>query len=151
MSSSIPPHRDAEHDSHNQAVRFSSVTQEIPPSEQNNSIHLVNIFTGKDQAAKLSDEQKKELRDISISLQQSRIQSSRLDQFVFDPVSLPPSRVRLCSDPQHPSRFLTCLLGPFWRILEPCPHYISIIAPKFSHVSWGLPDPANPRRLGFKG
>jgi hypothetical protein len=93
MTDTIPKH--ADNAERNPAVRFNSVTQEISPSEQSDSIHPAKITTGQDRDDQLSDAQKKDLRDISLSLQQSRIQSSRMDQFVFDPVSLPPSRVRL--------------------------------------------------------
>lgn len=41
---------------------------------------------------RLTDEQRKDIQEMSVSLEQSRLQSRRLDQFVFDPVSLPASR-----------------------------------------------------------
>ncbi|KAF2672469.1 Pkinase-domain-containing protein [Microthyrium microscopicum] len=77
------------------AVRFSSVTQEISPSDNttDESIHLVNTITEKSRSESLTEEQKKELKDLSVSMQQSRLQSARMDKFVFEPVSLPASRV----------------------------------------------------------
>lgn len=75
-----------------QAVRFNSATEEISPNITSDSLQQVHTVTDKDRS-ELSEAQKKELQDLSVSVQQSRLQSARMDQFVFDPVSLPPSRV----------------------------------------------------------
>jgi hypothetical protein len=80
------------------AVRFNSVTEEIsaPKVEPLSTLEIVRTTTSPDSPTEhWTEEQKKELKDLSVSLQQSRIQSARMDQFLFDPVSLPPSRVRL--------------------------------------------------------
>jgi hypothetical protein len=82
------------HDQPQQAVRFSSVTQEISPTAQVESIDLVKTKTSTESPERLTDKQRKEIRELSMSLQQSRLQSDRMNQFVFDPVSLPASRVR---------------------------------------------------------
>jgi hypothetical protein len=82
-----------------QAVRFSSVTQEFSPSVNNDtdsaSLEMHRTTTVADGQERLTEEQRKEIRDLSVSLQQSRMQTNRMNQFVFEPVSLPPSRVRL--------------------------------------------------------
>ena len=73
------------------AVRFSSRLQEIEPS---NSLHLTETLTPENErSASLSPEAQAELRHLSLSLQQSRLQEGRLSNFAFEPVSLPPSRV----------------------------------------------------------
>jgi hypothetical protein len=79
------------------AVRFSSVTQEISPSDaapDDDTLDIVRTITSPDGPDEhWTEAQKRELKDLSVSLQQSRIQSARMDQFIFDPLSLPPSRV----------------------------------------------------------
>jgi hypothetical protein len=79
-----------------QSVRFGSTSEISPTStfDTPDSIHTATAATEKAKKEHLTDEQRQELREMSVSLQQSRLQSSRLDQFVFDPVSLPASRVR---------------------------------------------------------
>ncbi|KAF1994783.1 Pkinase-domain-containing protein [Amniculicola lignicola CBS 123094] len=67
-----------------QTVRFSSVNQEIEPEDA--SQHAAT--TGKEQ---LAPETEAELRNLSKSLQ-SRCQARRMENFSFEPVSLPPSR-----------------------------------------------------------
>ena len=80
-----------------QAVRFSSVNQEISPysepSQDDESLRLVNTVPSPDSSRSVTEEQIQQLKDSSISLQKSHIQSARMDQFIFDPISLPPSRV----------------------------------------------------------
>jgi hypothetical protein len=90
MAESTPPHDNAQ-----QAVRFSSVTQEISPATQDDSVDLVKTKTTTESPERLTEEQRKEIRELSMSLQQSRMQTNRMNQFVFDPISLPPSRVSL--------------------------------------------------------
>jgi hypothetical protein len=88
-----------------QAVRFSSVNQEIfpslEPSRDDESLSLVDTFSSPEPSKPATEEQMQELKDASMSLQKSRVQSARMDQFIFDPVSLPPSRVRA---PMHIDR-----------------------------------------------
>lgn len=42
----------------------------------------------------LSPEAKEEIRSLAMTLQKSKFQESRMSNFAFEPVSLPPSRVR---------------------------------------------------------
>lgn len=90
------PHSD-QPDHPQQAVRFSSINQEIfpstEPSRDDESLSLVNTVTSPDSSSSVTDEQIQALKDSSISMQKSHVQSARMDQFIFDPVSLPPSRV----------------------------------------------------------
>lgn len=74
------------------AVRFSEVNQEIEPAE---AVRHVTELTGAGQHAQepLSAEAQEELRTLSISLQKSRCQARRMENFSFEPVSLPASRV----------------------------------------------------------
>lgn len=68
-----------------QGVRFSDRNQEIePPAHARDRDDL-------------SPEAQAELRNLSITLQNSRLHASRMENFAFEPVSLPPSRV------SHPS------------------------------------------------
>jgi hypothetical protein len=90
MAGSAPQHDHAQ-----QAVRFSSVTEEISADTQDEPVDLVKTKTSTEVPERLTEEQRKEIRDLSVSLQQSRMQTDRMNQFVFDPVSLPPSRVNL--------------------------------------------------------
>ncbi|CRG84283.1 hypothetical protein PISL3812_01585 [Talaromyces islandicus] len=73
------------------AVRFASVNQEIEPD---NSAQSQPEPLGAPTAANnLDPNAKDELRSLSISLQDTRLQESRLRHFAFEPVSLPASRV----------------------------------------------------------
>ncbi|GES59859.1 protein kinase [Aspergillus terreus] len=67
-------------------VRFSSVTEEIEPSEQ--SASALSPESGVP-----SEKQDEDLRSLAASLQRSQLQESRLGKFSFDPLSLPSSRV----------------------------------------------------------
>lgn len=76
-----------------QSVRFSDVNQEIEPET---AIHHVADLTGAGEAASnepLSPQAEQELRNLSSTLQNSRVQAKRMENFSFEPVSLPPSRV----------------------------------------------------------
>lgn len=75
------------------AVRFASVNQEIEPEQS-----LQSPASEQDQqngpiASNLDENAKDELRSLAISLQDTRLQESRLRNFAFEPVSLPASRV----------------------------------------------------------
>ena len=80
-----------EANSKNPAVRFSSTLQEIEPAHslQSNEIDTREI----PKPESISPEAQAELRDLSISLQNSRLQHRRYSNFAFEPVSLPASRV----------------------------------------------------------
>jgi hypothetical protein len=76
-----------------QSVRFSDVNQEIEPE---NALQHVTGLTGSGETASkepLSPQAEQELRNLSSTLQQSRVQAKRMENFSFEPVSLPPSRV----------------------------------------------------------
>jgi hypothetical protein len=79
---------------HKQAVRFSSQDEEIDPVS---SLELVKtLTTPSDAPDQLSAEAQQELKNLAMSLQTSRLQTKRMENFSFEPVSLPPSRVRFC-------------------------------------------------------
>jgi hypothetical protein len=86
----------SQNDVNQHSVRFSSVNQEISPLTQDNSLEMTRTKTSADEPPeRLTDEQRKDIRELSMSLQKSRMQSARLNQFVMEPVSLPTSRVSL--------------------------------------------------------
>ncbi|KAF3044079.1 serine/threonine protein kinase [Didymella heteroderae] len=74
-----------------QSVRFSDVNQEIEPE---GALQHVTGLTGAGETSKepLSPQAEQELRNLSSTLQQSRVQAKRMENFSFEPVSLPPSR-----------------------------------------------------------
>jgi hypothetical protein len=75
-----------------QTVRFSEVTEEIEAAE---AVQHVSSLTGSGEHAAdvLSPEAEEEIRTLSKTLGQSRCQARRLENFSFEPVSLPASRV----------------------------------------------------------
>ena len=82
------------------AVRFNPVHQEISPPAQLESESLTSQETpgtpahDAESREDISDEAKQGIRDLAKSLTHSNAMSSaRMNHFVFDPVSLPPSRV----------------------------------------------------------
>ncbi|PLB42074.1 putative protein kinase [Aspergillus candidus] len=77
---SDPSDDDTKSKSHPSQVRFSSVTEEIEPSEQQT-------------ASAMGQKQDEDLRSLAASLQGTQLQESRLRNFSFDPLSLPSSRV----------------------------------------------------------
>ncbi|KAI9376342.1 Pkinase-domain-containing protein [Aspergillus egyptiacus] len=68
-------------------VRFSSITEEIEPSNSPTSTKAI----ASDSANDVNKED--DIRSLAASLQSSKLQESRLFNFSYDPVSLPPSRV----------------------------------------------------------
>jgi hypothetical protein len=66
-----------------QSVRFSGVNEEIESSRP----------AGQELLSPQADE---ELRNLSASLQTSRCQARRMENFAFEPVSAAPSRVSMC-------------------------------------------------------
>ena len=78
--------------SQEQAVRFSSVNQEIEPAY---SLQSVDTLTPDEQhsTGTLSPEAHAEIRNLSRTLQDSHLQHRRMSHFAFEPVSLPVSRV----------------------------------------------------------
>ena len=75
-----------------QAVRFASGVQEIEPVH---SIHQMVVPSGQEvkSAEELTPEAKEEIRNLAITLQKSKLQESRMSNYAFEPMSLPPSRV----------------------------------------------------------
>lgn len=73
-------------------VRFSSIKQEIEPA-QSFLLQPVGSLPGREPRDDIPEEAQEELRNLSMSLQKSRLQSKRMGDFAFDPVSLPVSRV----------------------------------------------------------
>jgi hypothetical protein len=81
-----------------QSVRFSDVNQEIEPEQ---AVKDVAELTGSGKAPQdgpMSPQTEEELRNLSSTLQKSRFQAKRMENFSFEPVSLPPSRVSKASD-----------------------------------------------------
>ncbi|KAF2829421.1 kinase-like protein [Ophiobolus disseminans] len=75
-----------------QSVRFSDVNEEIEPEK---AVERMADLTGADKGAQcgpLSPQAEEELRNLSSTLQKSRCQARRMENFSFEPVSLPPSR-----------------------------------------------------------
>ncbi|EAT83924.2 hypothetical protein SNOG_08756 [Parastagonospora nodorum SN15] len=75
-----------------QSVRFSDVNQEIEPEK---AVEPLCDLTGSGKGARdgpMSPEAEEELRNLSTTLQKSRCQAKRMENFSFEPVSLPPSR-----------------------------------------------------------
>jgi hypothetical protein len=83
-----------------QTVRFSDVNEEIGADEKVQQVSAIS-GTGEGLEQTLSPEAEEEIRTISKTLQQSRCQAKRLENFSFEPVSLPPSRVSKLIMPCH--------------------------------------------------
>ncbi|KAJ5159981.1 Serine/threonine-protein kinase oca2 [Penicillium canariense] len=80
---------DAKSKSQPSQVRFSSVTQEIEPSQAT----LSPVPETPQQPDQRKAPNEEELRSLAMSLQKSQLQESRLRNFSFEPMSLPSSRV----------------------------------------------------------
>lgn len=74
------------------AVRFASVNQEIEPAHSLQAVRKITSDNAK-LARELSPEAQQEIRNLAMTVQKSRLQESRMSNFAFEPVSLPPSRV----------------------------------------------------------
>ena len=92
----IPDASDADAKSKTQPgqVRFSSVTEEIGPSEQPVSAQDPPA-EGQSSLSSPQEKSDDEIRSLAASFQRSQLQESRLRNFSYDPVSLPSSRVCL--------------------------------------------------------
>jgi hypothetical protein len=76
-----------------QTVRFSDVNQEIEPDAALQ--HVTDITGGSgEQEECLSPEAEEVIRNVAMTLQKSRCQARRMENFSYEPVSLPTSRVR---------------------------------------------------------
>lgn len=96
-----------------QAVRFSSVNEEIDPVA---SLQHVSTLTSSNDATKeeLCPEAEEEIKNLSMTLQKSRCQARRMENFSFEPVSLPPSRAsQLCSVTTQSANQLAGALSSF--------------------------------------
>ncbi|OJJ70462.1 hypothetical protein ASPBRDRAFT_56255 [Aspergillus brasiliensis CBS 101740] len=69
-------------------VRFSTITEEIEPSDSSVPPQVPPV----DDSTR-DQKQEEELRSLAASLQKSQLQETRLRQFSYDPISLPSSRV----------------------------------------------------------
>lgn len=77
-----------------QSVRFSEVHEEIEPAQAVRDVaDLTSSPAEAPQHGPLSPQAEAELRSLSSTLQKSRMQAKRMENFSFEPVSLPPSRV----------------------------------------------------------
>lgn len=75
-----------------QGVRFAAQNQEIEPETVLQQVESLTGTEGKPREP-LGPEAQEELRNLATSLQTSRLQSKRLENFTYEPVSLPASRV----------------------------------------------------------
>jgi hypothetical protein len=74
-------------------VRFKAEDEEIQPVQAVASIAKPDKKASID-TEELSPEAHEQIRSLAMTLQKSRIQESRLANFAYEPVSMPPSRVR---------------------------------------------------------
>ncbi|KNG47055.1 nitrogen permease reactivator protein [Stemphylium lycopersici] len=75
-----------------QSVRFSDVHEEIEPREAVRDVAEVTGTAKAPEDGPLSPHAEEELRNLSSTLQKSRMQAKRMENFSFEPVSLPASR-----------------------------------------------------------
>ncbi|EED23293.1 protein kinase, putative [Talaromyces stipitatus ATCC 10500] len=79
------------------AVRFASVNQEIEPDHSLQSLQSPTTDeeqqNGSSAANRDANSTKDDIRSLTLNLQDTRLQESRLRHFAFEPVSLPASRV----------------------------------------------------------
>ncbi|KAK8219221.1 Nitrogen permease reactivator protein [Zalaria obscura] len=71
------------------AVRFSTENQEISPETTLDPVE--NISEEDDERDNLNPESEEQLRELKSTLQNT-VQSRRMEQYQFEPVSLPPSQ-----------------------------------------------------------
>jgi hypothetical protein len=74
-------------------VRFKAEDEEIQPVQAVASIAKPDKKTSID-TEELTPEAHEQIRSLAMTLQKSRIQESRMANFAYEPVSMPPSRVR---------------------------------------------------------
>ena len=125
-----------------QSVRFSSVLQQIEPEH---SPHTGSTLMENDSRSSepLSPEAQEEIRKLSKGLQQSHLEHRMTNNFAFEPVSLPVSRV---SNTRYPT-FLICevlvrVRGSFlacsvWRIWGSAASSLSM-SNKYDPLWWEL-------------
>jgi hypothetical protein len=76
-------------------VRFAAEDEAIDPLDESRRNSKL------DNAEELSPEAHEQIRSLAMSLQKSRIQESRMSNFAYEPVSMPPSRVCIVSTLQY--------------------------------------------------
>ena len=77
-----------------QSVRFSDVHEEIEPEQAVKDVaELTGTASMPPHDGPLSPQAEEDLRNLSSTLQKSRMQAKRMENFSYEPVSLPPSRV----------------------------------------------------------
>lgn len=84
-----------EHDKPQQAVRFSSEneTRNIEPESSLEQVETLTSPPKRNDRDDLTPEAQEELKNLSITMQKSRLQTQRMENFAYEPVSLPASRV----------------------------------------------------------
>lgn len=91
--SEAPSGVESKHKPQPSQVRFSTVTEEIGPSEQSVSSQEPPVDGQSPSSAAAGQKPDDEIRSLAASFQRSQLQESRLQNFSYDPVSLPSSRV----------------------------------------------------------
>lgn len=86
---------ESEHDKPHQAVRFTSENETIAPESSLEQVENLTSPPKRESRDDLTEQAQEELKNLSITLQKSRLQTKRMEHFAYDPVSLPPSRVSL--------------------------------------------------------
>ncbi|KAI9703868.1 MAG: serine/threonine protein kinase [Candelina mexicana] len=86
-----------------QAVRFASTDQEIEPAASLQSVETP-LLEGRESPEEFTPEAQAEFRTISQSIRESRLHQGRMSNFVFEPISLPPSRAPSPDTQRPPSR-----------------------------------------------
>lgn len=79
-------------------VRFSSITEEIEPSQPELSPVPEQVPQSLSEQIEQTEQKRadeEQLRSLAMSMQSAQLQESRLRNFSFDPMSLPSSRVCL--------------------------------------------------------
>lgn len=76
-----------------QSVRFSDVHEEIEPEQAVKDVAELTGTASVPRDGPLSPQAEEDLRNLSSTLQKSRMQAKRMENFSYEPVSLPPSRV----------------------------------------------------------
>lgn len=142
-----------EHDKPQQAVRFSS-ENETKTIEAESSLEQIETLTSppkRNERDDLTQEAQEELKNLSVTLQKSRLQTKRMENFAYDPVSLPASRVSHSCKTTKGIKILTTIfcIGP----LEFKPNCSSIWCRLSSNVASRLyrPDTStHPLRIRLK-
>jgi len=82
-----------EHDNAHQAVLFTSENETIAPESSLEQIEVLTSPPRRVSRNDLTEEAQEELKNLSVTLAKSPLQTKRMEHFAYDPISLPPSRV----------------------------------------------------------